>query len=200
MNVNEKQLPQDQMILFVQQWIKIRPISQEDIAHAIGIPQVQLSRFEHLKLKQDVMKQYQHKICNHFKVNPEDVINGKTTLKKGRRPRIRYTEAMKTVLRKFIKDHTNVSIPECEQKQIAHLLGIRLNNVKYFISNHKKKEKTRGNEKLTTKRIKGIKESTLKELTNNLQIKKTDPKLSFKIKEFINSVVPWENKLYIDHV
>ena len=79
MNEDGKQLPQEQMMLFVQQWIKTQPMSQEDIARATGISQVQLSRSEHLKLK-DVMKQYQHKTCDNFKVNPEDVINGKTTL------------------------------------------------------------------------------------------------------------------------
>ena len=199
MDANTEQ-PQERMKLFVQQWIKTRPLSQEDIARATGIPQVQLSRFEHLNLRQDVMERYQRKICNHFKVSVEEVINGKTHLKKRRRPRIRYTETMKRILINFIKDHEGISIPEYEQKRVAQSLDISLNNVKYFISNHRQNEKRLGNQKSKIKRIKGIKESTLKEVARDLGIKEKDPKLSFKIKEFINNFVPWENKFDIDHM
>ena len=79
MSTNKEQYlfsAQSRMKQFVQQWIKIRPMSQQDIACAINIPQVQLSRFENLKLSQDVMEKYQHQICNYFKVSPEDVIQG----------------------------------------------------------------------------------------------------------------------------
>ena len=198
MDANTEQ-SQERMKFFVQQWIKIRPMSQEDIARATGIPQVQLSRFEHLNLKQDVMEQYQQKICNHFKVSVEEVINGKTHLKKRRRSRIRYTETMKRTLINFIKNHEDISIPEYKQKCIAQSLGISLNNVKYFISNHRQNEKKRCNQKLPIKRIEGIKESTLKQLARDLKLKKEDPKLSFKIKEFISNFVPWEDKFDVNH-
>ena len=83
MNENKpQQLSSSEMKLFVEQWIKIRPMSQQDIANVINIPQVQLSRFEHLNLRQDIMEKYQRQICKYFKVTPKDIIYGNTTFKK----------------------------------------------------------------------------------------------------------------------
>lgn len=190
----------EKMKLFVEKWVKTRPVSQEEIARATGIPQVQLSRFEHLKLPHDVMKRYQRKICSHFKIEPEEIMEGKTSLRKGRRPRIRYTKRMKTILTKFVNEHGDTPIPEGEQKLMARSLGIKLNNVKYYISNHKQRKKRGDGRESTERRIGGIKESTLEEMARDLKIKNADSELSLKTRDFINDFVPWNDKFYADRM
>ena len=45
-----------------------------------------------------------------------------------------------------------------------------------------------------------VRNSALKQIAHDLKIQETDSNFSFKIKDFIHNFVPWENKLYFNHV